>query len=106
MNQSILQQRYQVLLLSETGKISQKKASQILKLSERQIRRSLRKLKRNGFKIDCLQFQSHPAWNRTDKEVEDRVLKLQEKWTDPKGLDKGEQNMRLSDEGQKERTSS
>lgn len=80
MNQSILQQRYQVLLLSETNKISQKEAGKILKLSERQIRRLLRKLRDNGFKIEFLQFQSHPAWNRTDKEIEDKILKLQEEY--------------------------
>lgn len=80
MNQSILQQRYQVLLLSETGKISQKEASKILKLSERQVRRLLRKLRKNSFRIDCLQFQSHSAWNRTDKEIEEKILKIQENY--------------------------
>lgn len=78
MNQSILQQRYQVLLLSETEKISQKEAGKILRLSERQIRRLLRKLRDNNFKIESLEFKSHPAWNRTDKEIEEKILKLNE----------------------------
>jgi len=53
-------------------------AAKSLDISERQFFRVLDKFRHSGRKIDSLKYQSHPAWNRTPSEIEEKVVKMAE----------------------------
>jgi len=76
MTDNKIQHRYQVLLLYEQRLMTSGMAANCIGARERQFFRILARFRRSGRKIESLKYQSHPAWNRTPKEVEDKVLKL------------------------------
>lgn len=76
MTDNEIQHRYQTILLYEQRLMSSKMAADSLEITERQFFRILDRFRRSGRKIDSLEYQSHPAWNRTEKELEEKILKL------------------------------
>lgn len=70
------QQRYQTIVLHEQGLLSAEAAANSMGTSERQFFRVLSQFRKSGRKIESLKYQSHPAWNKTDKKVENKILKL------------------------------
>jgi len=73
-----IQHRYQTVLLYEQKLMNSKQAAESLNISERQFFRILNRFKDSERNIDSLKFKSHPAWNRSDKEIKKKVLKITE----------------------------
>lgn len=76
MTDNKIQHRYQIILLYEHRLMTSDMAANSLEVSERQFFRILDRFRRSGRKMESLEYQSHPAWNRTTKEIEDKVLKI------------------------------
>lgn len=76
MTDSKIQHRYQTLLLYEQRLINSSAAADALDVSERQLFRIVNVFKKSSRDIESLRFRSHPAWKRTDKTIEDRILKI------------------------------
>lgn len=70
------QHRYQVLLLYEQRLMTSSMAANSIGVSERQFFRILAHFRKSGRKLESLKYQSHPAWNRTSEEIEEKVLNL------------------------------
>jgi len=78
MTDNKIQHRYQTLLLYEQGLMGPDQAAKSLDVSERQFFRILDRFRHSGRSIDSLKYQSHLAWNRTNEETEEKVLKMAE----------------------------
>lgn len=69
-------QKYQTILLYEQGLINSKTAANSLNVSERQCFRILKTFKKSGRDINGLKYHSHIAWNKTDKDIQEKILQL------------------------------
>jgi len=70
------QHRYQIILLYEQNLINSPAAAESLEISERQFFRIWDVFKKSDRQIEGLKYHSHPAWNRTDKTIEEKILKI------------------------------
>jgi hypothetical protein len=71
-----INQRYQTILLYEQKLINSKAAADSLNIKERQFFRIFKEFKASGRDINSLKYKSHIAWNKTDKDIEDIVLEI------------------------------
>lgn len=76
MTDSKIQHRYQTILLYEQKLMTSKMAADSLGIKERQFFKILAKFRKSGRNIESLRYQSHPAWNRTERELEEKIIKL------------------------------
>jgi hypothetical protein len=76
MTESKINHRYQTLLLYEQGLLRANLAANSIGVKERQFFKILRRFRESGRKIESLCYQSHPAWNRTERKIEEKILKL------------------------------
>lgn len=76
MTDNKINQKYQTIVMYEQRMINVKGAASSLGIGERQFFRVLKRFRESGRKIEGFQFQSHEAWNRTKKETEEKILKL------------------------------
>lgn len=70
------QARYQTIILYEQGLLNSKTAAASLEIGERQFFRILKNFQASGRKVESLEYQSHPAWNKSPESIETKVLKL------------------------------
>jgi hypothetical protein len=76
MTEEKINHRYQTLLLYEQGLLSAGLAASSIRVKERQFFKILRRFRESGRKMGGLKYQSHPAWNRTERGLEEKILKL------------------------------
>ncbi len=76
MTDNKVNQRYQILILYEQKLINASSAARSIGITERQFFRILKRFQDSGRNIKALEFQSHPAWNRIDHQVEKLTLEL------------------------------
>lgn len=73
--------RYPLIVLVEQGKLSQREAAAELGLSERQVRRLVRRYRESGGQLGSLAYQRrHPAPNALPEEVRQQVLRLRQEY--------------------------
>lgn len=82
MTQQQLDHRFQIAMSFHQKLITSKEASQALNLGERQFFRLVEKLSSRNWDKSCLQYQSHAAWNKTDDNVENKILNLAQNYPD------------------------
>lgn len=69
-------QCYQILILYEQKLISALSAASSIGVTERQFFRIAKRFQDSGRNIEALKFQSHPAWNKTNSKIEQKILEL------------------------------
>lgn len=70
------QNRYQTILLYEQRLMGPKAAADSLCIQERQFFKILANFRKSGRTIESLRYHSHVAWNRTDGNIEKKILEL------------------------------
>lgn len=74
-------ERYKILNLIDQGIINLKQASKELGLSYRQTRRLMKRFEKGKKSLECLLYHRvHPAWNRTEEEIKEKVVKIFDKY--------------------------
>ncbi|MFZ2969887.1 MAG: hypothetical protein WA063_01950 [Minisyncoccia bacterium] len=76
MNKDKINQRYQNIILFEQGIITAKQAAEAIEISPRQFFRIVKSFNQEDRSFYGLEYKSHPAWNRTNKEIEKKTLDL------------------------------